>query len=60
MAGIEQDRLSSAEPAPGDKAFDRAIRPKMLADYHGQPSVSRQMNILSRPHGVVKKRWTIS
>ena len=45
MAGIEQDRLSSAEPAPGDKAFDRAIRPKMLADYHGQPSVSRQMTV---------------
>jgi len=45
MAGIEQDRLSSAEPAPGDKAFDRAIRPKMLADYHGQPSVSQQMTV---------------
>ena len=45
MVGIEQDRLSSAEPAPGDKAFDRAIRPKMLADYHGQPSVSQQMTV---------------
>jgi Holliday junction DNA helicase RuvB len=45
MAGVEHERLTSAESAPGDKAFDRAIRPKMLADYHGQPAVSEQMGI---------------
>ncbi len=45
MANVEHDRLSTAEAAPGDKAFDRAIRPKKLADYHGQPSVSQQMGL---------------
>ncbi len=45
MAEVEHDRLTTAEPLAGDKAFDRAIRPKMLADYHGQPSVSRQMEV---------------
>ena len=45
MANVEHDRLSRAEAAPEDKAFDRAIRPKRLADYHGQPSVSQQMGI---------------
>ena len=28
-----------------DRAFDRAIRPKSLEDYIGQPSVKQQMNI---------------
>ena len=45
MAGVEHERLTSAESAPGDKAFDRAIRPKTLADYHGQPSVNEQMGV---------------
>jgi Holliday junction DNA helicase RuvB len=45
MAGVEHDRLTSAEPATEDKAFDRAIRPEKLADYHGQPSVSQQMSV---------------
>ncbi|MGI9238562.1 MAG: Holliday junction branch migration DNA helicase RuvB [Woeseiaceae bacterium] len=45
MAGIEHDRLTSAEPVAGDKAFDRAIRPKMLDDYRGQPGVSQQMQV---------------
>jgi len=45
MANVEHDRLSMAEAAPEDKAFDRAIRPKKLADYHGQPSVSQQMGV---------------
>ncbi len=45
MAGIEHDRLTSAEPAADDRAFDRAIRPKTLADYRGQPSVSQQMGV---------------
>ncbi len=45
MASIEHDRLTSAEPKADDKAFDRAIRPKTLADYRGQPSVTQQMSI---------------
>jgi len=45
MAGVEHDRLTTAEPVAEDKAFDRAIRPKKLADYHGQPSVSQQMGV---------------
>jgi Holliday junction DNA helicase RuvB len=45
MAGVEHDRLTTAESVPDDKAFDRAIRPKTLADYHGQPAVSQQMSV---------------
>ena len=45
MASIEHDRLTSAEPKADDKAFDRAIRPKTLADYRGQPAVTQQMSI---------------
>jgi Holliday junction DNA helicase RuvB len=42
---IERDRLTSAVPRDEDRAFDRAIRPKKLADYIGQPSVKQQMHI---------------
>ena len=45
MTAIERDRLTSAEPRSEDRAFDRAIRPKTLADYVGQPSVKQQMEI---------------
>ena len=45
MAGIEHDRITSAESRSEDRAFDRAIRPKTLADYRGQPSVNQQMGI---------------
>ena len=45
MAGIEHDRLTSAGQKDEDKAFDRSIRPKTLADYVGQPSVKKQMDI---------------
>ncbi len=45
MSNIEHDRLSSAEAVTEDKAFDRAIRPKTLEDYHGQPSVNEQMSV---------------
>src|SRR5210317_1560347 len=45
MSGVEHDRLSSAQAGKEDKAFDRAIRPKALADYHGQPSVNEQMSV---------------
>jgi Holliday junction resolvasome RuvABC ATP-dependent DNA helicase subunit len=45
MAGIEHERLSSAESGTDDRAFDRAIRPKTLREYVGQPSVKQQMGI---------------
>ena len=45
MVGIEHDRLTSAEPGPDDRAFDRAIRPRKLAEYVGQPDVKKQMGI---------------
>jgi Holliday junction DNA helicase RuvB len=45
MSNVEHDRLTSAEAVIEDKAFDRAIRPKTLADYHGQPSVNQQMSV---------------
>ncbi|MDJ0918610.1 MAG: Holliday junction branch migration DNA helicase RuvB [Woeseiaceae bacterium] len=45
MSNIEQDRLISAESVSDDRAFDRAIRPKSLEDYVGQPDVKAQMGI---------------
>jgi Holliday junction DNA helicase RuvB len=45
MTVIERDRLTSAVPRPEDRVFDRAIRPKALADYVGQPVVKQQMDI---------------
>ena len=45
MAGIEHDRLSSAEPRSEDRVFDRAIRPQALSEYVGQPGVKKQMRI---------------
>ena len=45
MSSIQHDRLTSGAAGPGDRAFDRAIRPKTLGEYHGQPSVSEQMAI---------------
>ena len=45
MSSIEHDRLASASPRDEDRVFDRAIRPKRLDEYVGQPSVKQQMNI---------------
>lgn len=42
---IEADRIISAGAKREDEAIDRAIRPKMLADYVGQPTVREQMAI---------------
>ena len=39
------DRLISAAAVSDDVAMDRAIRPKTLADYVGQPAVREQMEI---------------
>lgn len=45
MSAIEHDRLSSGAQRDEDRNFDRAIRPRKLADYVGQPSVRQQMEI---------------
>jgi Holliday junction DNA helicase RuvB len=45
MSNVEHDRLSSGESVSDDKTFDRAIRPKTLDDYRGQPAVNKQMRV---------------
>lgn len=42
---IEADRLISAGNSSEDETLDRAIRPRKLADYVGQPAVREQMEI---------------
>lgn len=42
---IEEDRLISSSEKVDDTFVDRAIRPKLLADYEGQPQVNLQMEI---------------
>ncbi len=42
---IETDRLITAAAKVDDEALDRAIRPRSLADYVGQPAVREQMEI---------------
>ncbi len=42
---IDADRLVGAEAVREDEVIDRAIRPKLLEDYQGQPHVKDQMSI---------------
>jgi Holliday junction DNA helicase RuvB len=42
---LEQDRLVSAAGTREEDAVERAIRPRQLEDYVGQPAVRRQMEI---------------
>jgi holliday junction DNA helicase RuvB len=42
---IEEDRIVSAGTQGDEAAFDRAVRPKKLADYVGQTAVKTQMEI---------------
>ena len=43
---IETDRLISAEPAsPKEDAIERALRPRLLAEYVGQQKVRSQLEI---------------
>jgi len=42
---IEQDRVIAATGGREDEVVDRAVRPKTLADYVGQPNVKAQMEI---------------
>ena len=41
----DSKRLISPEAGADDTALDRAIRPRRLADYVGQPAVREQMEI---------------
>jgi holliday junction DNA helicase RuvB len=50
---IEPDRLIQATASAKDEQFDRAIRPKTLEDYIGQPAVREQMEIFI---GAARKR----
>ena len=45
MDNIEHDRLISGDEVRDDKIFDRAIRPKTLAEYVGQKNMREQMEI---------------
>lgn len=42
---LEQDRIITGHPLSDDNQLDRAIRPRRLADYEGQPAVREQMAI---------------
>jgi len=42
---LEDDRIITAHGKSEDDAFDRAIRPRALADYSGQSAVKKQMDI---------------
>ena len=42
---IEHDRITSGVSLDDDRVFDKAIRPRRLSDYVGQPSVKQQMEI---------------
>ena len=42
---IEPDRVVHGQAGGEDEAIDRAIRPRSLADYVGQPAVREQMEI---------------
>jgi Holliday junction DNA helicase RuvB len=47
------ERVITAEAGPEEEAVDRAIRPRTLAEYVGQPAVREQMEIFI---GAAKKR----
>ena len=42
---IEADRIISVQAKADEEVIDRAIRPKLLADYVGQPQVREQMDL---------------
>lgn len=50
---IETDRIISGSEKPDENVIDRAIRPKKLAEYEGQPKVRKQMEIFIK---AAKKR----
>jgi len=42
---IEQDRIISAVTQGDEEAIERAIRPRLLEEYIGQPAVKKQMDV---------------
>lgn len=42
---IEEDRIIGPQSQPREEQLDRAVRPKRLQDYVGQPAVKEQMEI---------------
>jgi Holliday junction DNA helicase RuvB len=42
---IQQDRVISTATQRDEEVYDRAVRPKTLADYIGQPAMKAQMEI---------------
>ena len=42
---LEEGRIVDAEAGSGEDAFDRAVRPRRLSEYVGQPRVKEQMQI---------------
>ncbi len=42
---LEEDRLISGVQLPKENVVDRAVRPKLLTEYNGQPAVRAQMEI---------------
>lgn len=50
---LKNERLVTAEPLTREEAVDRAIRPKSLQEYIGQPAVKEQMDIFI---GAARKR----
>ncbi|MFL0800611.1 MAG: Holliday junction branch migration DNA helicase RuvB [Agarilytica sp.] len=50
---IEEDRIIGPSAQSQEEQLDRAVRPKRLADYIGQPAVREQMEIFI---GAAKKR----
>jgi holliday junction DNA helicase RuvB len=45
MSAVESERLMNADAPAHDDAVDRAIRPRLLADYVGQEAVKSQLSI---------------
>ncbi|PCK08456.1 MAG: Holliday junction branch migration DNA helicase RuvB [Alteromonadaceae bacterium] len=50
---IEEDRIIGSQGQPQEEVLDRAVRPKSLHDYVGQPVVKEQMEIFI---GAARKR----
>jgi Holliday junction resolvasome RuvABC ATP-dependent DNA helicase subunit len=50
--GIEHDRIITATGGRDDEVVDRAVRPKTLADYIGQPNVK----VSARPRSPTSSR----
>lgn len=56
---IEADRLISADAIPEEEFLDRAMRPKLLNEYVGQPQVREQMEIFIQAARKRGMRWII-